>query len=59
MFQNFSNEKLGKKSKKAKRARNEKKKSEKKKKSKNLIKMGWEDIANDRDLLKYSLYYIA
>ena len=58
-FQNISNEKLGKKTKKAKRAGNEKKKREKKKKSKNLIKMGWEDIANDRDLLKYSLYYIA
>ena len=42
---------------KEKATKSEKKKKEKKKRE-NPIKVGWEDIANDKDLLKFSLYYI-
>ena len=50
-------EKQGTKLTKEKPTKSEKKNKEKKKRE-NPIKVGWEDIANDKDMLKFSLYYI-
>ena len=44
--------------KKDKHTKSEKKKKEKKKRE-NPIRTGWEDIAEDKDMLKFSLYYIS